>query len=86
MAAWWADPPPGGPIRRLGGRSLGFRLAWRPFGATSLAYLGGNEWIWIYVLLSSAAFTAAFTRSGRGFGIDQWLLNKRGEPPFWLLW
>lgn len=52
----------------------------------TLAYLGGNEWIWTYALLSSAAFTVAFTRAGRGFGIDQWLLAKRGEPPFWLLW
>jgi len=56
------------------------------FANLTLAFLGGNEWIWTYVLLTSAAFTAAFTRSGRGFGIDQWLLAKRGEPPFWLLW
>ena len=51
-----------------------------------LAYFGGNEWIWTYVLLTSAAFAVTFTRSGRAFGLDRLLANRRGEPPFFLLW
>lgn len=50
------------------------------------AYLGGNEWIWTYVLLTSAAFTVAFTRAGRAWGLDAYLLETRGEPPLGLLW
>ena len=62
------------------------------FGATLfffnlfLAYFGGNEWIWTYVLLTSSAFVVAFTRSGRAFGIDQLLVKARGEPPVFFLW
>ena len=51
-----------------------------------LAYFGGNEWIWTYVLLTAAAFTVAFTKAGRAFGVDQWLFNTRGESPTGLLW
>jgi len=55
------------------------------FANLTLAFWGGSEWIWTYVLLTSAAFTVAFTRAGREAGVDGWLLAKRGEPPFWLL-
>ena len=51
-----------------------------------LAYFGGNEWIWTYVLLTSSAFVIAFSRSGRAFGLDQLLVNRHGEPRFFLLW
>ncbi len=51
-----------------------------------LAYFGGNEWIWTYVLLTSAAFTVALTRAGRAFGLDQLLVRSRGEPPIPYLW
>ena len=51
-----------------------------------LAYFGGHEWIWTYVLLTSAAFTVAFTRSGRAFGLDQMLVQSQGEPPIPYLW
>jgi uncharacterized membrane protein YphA (DoxX/SURF4 family) len=45
-----------------------------------LAFLGGQEWIWTYVLLTVAALVAALARSGRAWGLDAWLLNRRGEP------
>jgi hypothetical protein len=51
-----------------------------------LAYLGGNDWIWTYVLLVSSAVVAALTRSGRALGIDSFLLSTRGRPPIPLLW
>ncbi len=51
-----------------------------------LAYFGGNEWIWTYVLLTVSAFTVCFTRAGRAFGVDQALVKSRGEPPFFFLW
>ncbi len=51
-----------------------------------LAYFGGHEWIWVYVLLVFSAFTVAQTRAGRRWGIDQWLVTTRGEPPVSFLW
>ena len=51
-----------------------------------LAYLGGNEWIWVYVLLTMSALVVTLTRSGRAFGVDQLLLAKRGNPPLGILW
>lgn len=44
-----------------------------------LAFWGGQEWIWTYVLLTASSVVVALTRSGRAWGIDAWLL-KRGEP------
>lgn len=51
-----------------------------------LAYFGGNEWIWTYVLLTVAAFTVAFTNTGRAFGVDAFLFNTRGKSPMGILW
>ena len=51
-----------------------------------LAYLGGNEWIWVYVLLTVTALTVTLTRAGRAVGVDQVLLNKRGQPSPKFLW
>jgi uncharacterized membrane protein YphA (DoxX/SURF4 family) len=51
-----------------------------------LAYFGGQEWIWTYVLLTVSALVAALTRSGRAWGVDAWLLSRRGEPPYPFLW
>lgn len=48
----------------------------------TLAFWGGQEWIWTYVLLTVATIVAALTRSGRAWGIDAWLLQRRGEPGF----
>ena len=46
----------------------------------TLAFWGGQEWIWTYVLLTVSSVVAALTRSGRAWGIDAWLLSRRGEP------
>lgn len=50
-----------------------------------LAFWGGQEWIWTYVLLTISTVVAALTRSGRAWGIDAWLLARRGEPGLRLL-
>ena len=51
-----------------------------------LSYYGGNEWIWIYVLLTVSALVVGLTRSGRAFGLDQYLFQTRGDPPYDFLW
>ncbi|NJN82900.1 MAG: hypothetical protein HC802_11880 [Caldilineaceae bacterium] len=51
-----------------------------------LAYFGGSEWIWTYVLLMVSSFVVALTRSGRAFGIDHYLVKKFGEPRVFFLW
>ena len=56
------------------------------FANLYLSYLGGEEWIWTYVLLTASAVVVAFTRSGRAFGLDQFLLKARGEPKPGFLW
>jgi len=52
------------------------------FANLFLAYVGGQEWIWTYVLLTVSALVAALARSGREWGLDAWLLARRGEPRF----
>ena len=51
-----------------------------------LAYFGGHEWIWVYVLLVMSALTVAISQAGRRWGIDKWLVDTRGEPPLPILW
>lgn len=51
-----------------------------------LSYYGGNEWIWTYVLLTVSALVVGLSHSGRAFGLDQYLLKTRGEPPYPFLW
>ena len=51
-----------------------------------LAYFGGSEWIWTYVLLTVSALTVTLARSGRALGLDQLLLARRGEPRYPFLW
>jgi uncharacterized membrane protein YphA (DoxX/SURF4 family) len=50
-----------------------------------LSYFGGNEWIWLYVLLFMTALTVTLAAPGRKWGVDQWLLQKYGEPKFPIL-
>jgi len=50
------------------------------FANLFLAYLGGQEWIWTYVLLTVTAVVVALARSGRVWGVDGWLLARRGGP------
>lgn len=51
-----------------------------------LAYFGGEEWIWTYVLLLMASVTVFLGAGGRRLGIDQLLIENRGSSPFGLLW
>lgn len=51
-----------------------------------LAYLGGNEWIWTYVLLTVSALVVALAQSGRAWGLDSLLLRRLGEPPGGPIW
>lgn len=51
-----------------------------------LAHLGGNEWIWTYVLLTVSALVTALTQSGRAWGLDSLLLKRLGEPPRGPIW
>lgn len=46
-----------------------------------LSYYGGSEWIWTYVLLTASALVVGLTQAGRAYGVDQYLLKTRGEPP-----
>ena len=51
-----------------------------------LAYLGGSEWIWTYVLLTVSALVVALAQSGRAWGLDSLLLRRLGEPPGGPIW
>ena len=51
-----------------------------------LAYLGGQEWIWTYVLLTVSALVTALAQSGRAWGLDSLLLKRMGEPPGGPIW
>lgn len=52
----------------------------------SLAFFGGHEWIWTYVLLTVSAGVVAMTQAGRVWGVDHLLWRLRGEPPAQILW
>ena len=51
-----------------------------------LSYFGGHEWIWVYVLLFMSALTTFLSYAGRRWGVDTWLLERRGKPPINILW
>lgn len=51
-----------------------------------LSYFGGHEWIWTYVLLITSSLAVTLTYAGRLWGVDQYLLQKRGQSPLNLLW
>jgi len=51
-----------------------------------LAYFGGEEWIWTYVLLLASAVTVFLGAGGRRFGVDQLLVHRWGRSPYGLLW
>ncbi len=60
-------------------RLFGF-IAMLFFANIFLSYFGGQEWIWIYILLFMSALTVALSAAGRKWGIDEWLLKTRGTP------
>ena len=71
----------------LGGLTRFFGLAAVVFFLNlSLAYFGGHEWIWTYILLLVSSLVIAQTRAGRRWGLDRWLIQTRGEPPADFLW
>lgn len=51
-----------------------------------LAYFGGDEWIWTYVLLFMSSLVVFLGWGGRKFGVDERLSRTRGESPRTLLW
>ncbi len=51
-----------------------------------LAYFGGHEWIWTYVLLTMSTLAVLLGNGGRTMGIDQLLYASRGRSPLGLLW
>jgi thiosulfate dehydrogenase [quinone] large subunit len=55
------------------------------FGSLFLTYFGGHEWIFIYVLLVTAAGASFLGWGGRRLGVDQ-ILARRGESPGHLIW
>ncbi len=56
------------------------------FANLFLAYFGGGEWIWTYVLLTAAALAVFLDWGGRKLGVDQGLAQSRGESFMRLLW
>ena len=56
------------------------------FGNLFLAYFGGEEWIWTYVLLFMSAITVFLGFGGRKLGVDEYLVRTRGESPHNMLW
>ena len=56
------------------------------FAGLFLVYFGGEEWIWTYVLLLSAAVAIFLDWGGRVLGVDQLIAKARGESPFGLIW
>lgn len=46
-----------------------------------LAYFGGEEWIWTYVLLFMASVTVYLDFGGRRLGVDEMLHRTRGDSP-----
>lgn len=56
------------------------------FGSLMLVYFGGEEWIFIYVMLTAAAGAIFLGWGGRQGGVDQGIAGSRGESPGTLLW
>jgi uncharacterized membrane protein YphA (DoxX/SURF4 family) len=56
------------------------------FANLLLGYLGGEEWIWTYVVLTAAAVAVFLGWAGRTLGVDQWLARQRGESLRGLIW
>lgn len=59
-----------------------FSLAAAVFFATIfLGYVGGEEWIWTYVLLIMASITVFAGYGGRVLGVDRFLADRFGSSP-----
>ncbi len=51
-----------------------------------LASFGTGEWPWTYVMMATMLAIIMLTRAGRSYGLDGWMVEKRGEPPVPYLW
>lgn len=56
------------------------------FANLFLAYFGGEEWIWTYVLLFMSALTVFLGYGGRKLGLDERIAGQRGRSPYDLIW
>ena len=56
------------------------------FSVLLLAYLGGEEWIWTYVLLVVSSLTVHLGYGGRILGFDRLLVASRGDSPGSSIW
>ncbi|MEO1063790.1 MAG: DoxX family protein [Actinomycetota bacterium] len=56
------------------------------FANLFLAYFGGEEWIWTYVLLFMSALTVFLGYGGRKLGLDERIVQQRGESWNTLIW
>jgi len=56
------------------------------FGSLFLVYFGGEEWIFIYVMLTMAAAVTFLVWGGRKYGADEAIAKVRGESPASLIW
>jgi uncharacterized membrane protein YphA (DoxX/SURF4 family) len=43
------------------------------------ASFGTGEWPWTYIMMGVMLAVIALTRAGRAYGVDTWLVKKRGE-------
>jgi len=68
------------------GTRLASLLATLFFANVFFAYVGGDEWIWTYVLLVMSAVTVFLGYGGRKFGVDTYLVRAKGESPRNLVW
>ncbi|MCF6203857.1 MAG: DoxX family protein [Methylococcaceae bacterium] len=51
-----------------------------------LAYFGGFQWIWSYVLLIMSSLVVFTGHAGRKWGIDSYLQKWHGDPRYPILW
>jgi len=68
------------------GTRLASLLASLFFANLFFAYVGGEEWIWTYVLLLMSGVTVFLGYGGRKLGVDNYLVRVKGESPRNLVW
>lgn len=56
------------------------------FANLFLAYFGGHEWIWTYVLLLMSAVAVFLGAAGRRWGVDELLEQRHPTSRFAVLW
>jgi uncharacterized membrane protein YphA (DoxX/SURF4 family) len=61
---------------------LSAAVAWFFVVNLFFASFGTGEWPWTYIMMGVMLAVIGLTRSGRAYGVDAWLIEKRGEPRF----